>query len=119
MKMQRAIHFQLSFLSREKREAMPTTSSNPLSCLIASTAMSNEYKCHFNPWTYQFNLSELQPAIGQPFSYFTQASWTIASTSLLHQLGSKTIDIPVQASSTELIPNERTNERLQLNDNDG
>ncbi len=79
---------------------MPT--SNPLSFI------NKDSKYFFNPFTYKFNLNELKPSIGEPFSYFTQASWTIFSSSLRNHLGFKSSDIPVSSSSTEIIPNERT-----------
>ena len=83
---------------------MPT--SNPLS-LIVSPLLNNDSKFFFNPFTYKFNLNELKPSIGEPFSYFTQASWTILSTNVFNHIGSKLPDIPVPNSSKEITPNER------------
>lgn len=85
---------------------MPT--SNLLSSIVSSTYNNNnDSKFYFNPFTYKFNLNELKPSIGEPFSYFTQASWTIYSSSIFTNLSSKSSDIPVSSSSTEITPNER------------
>lgn len=90
----------------EKRILMPT--SNPLSLIISST-LNKDFKYIFNPFTYKFNLNELKPSLGEPFSYFTQSSWTIfSSSSLRNTINSKSSDIPVPNSSTEITPNERT-----------
>ena len=75
---------------------------------IVSTNFNKDSKFFFNPFAYKFNLNELKPSIGEPFSYFTQASWTIFSSSVLNTIGSKSTDIPVPSSSTEITPNERT-----------
>ncbi|CAF3651416.1 unnamed protein product [Rotaria socialis] len=80
--------------------------SNPLSLIVSST-LNNDMKFLFNPFTYKFNLNELKPSIGEPFSYFTQASWTIFSPSVFNNIGSKSSDVPVSSSSTEITPNER------------
>lgn len=87
---------------------MPTP--NPLSLIISST-FTKDVKFFFNPFTYKFNLNELKPPIGEPFSYFTQSSWTIfSSTRTNHHRTQKSSssDIPVPSPSTEIIPNERT-----------
>jgi len=84
---------------------MPT--SNPLSLIISST-LNKDSKFFFNPFTYKFNLNELKPSIGEPFSYFTQTSWTIFSSSIRNNIDFKSSDIPVLSSSTEITPNERT-----------
>lgn len=81
---------------------MPT--SNPLSLIISN----KDSKYIFNSFTYKFNLNELKPSLGIPFSYFTQSSWTIFSSSRHNTLNSKSSDIPVPNSSTEITPNERT-----------
>lgn len=69
-----------------------------------------DWKYFFNPFTYQFNLIELEPKLGQPFSYFTQSLCTnICSSIRRTHLSLKSSDIPVLSSSTEIIiPNERT-----------
>ncbi len=84
---------------------MPT--SNPLSLIVSST-LNKDSKFFFNPFTYKFNLNELKPSIGEPFSYFTQSSWTIFSSSIRNNIESKSSDIPVPSSSTEITSNERT-----------
>jgi hypothetical protein len=87
------------------KENMPT--SNPLSLIISST-FNKDSKYFFNPFTYKFNFNELKPSLGEPFSYFTQASWTIFSSSRRHSIALKSSDIPASSSSTEITPNERT-----------
>jgi hypothetical protein len=72
---------------------------------IVSSILNKDSKYFFNPFTYKFNLNELKPSIGEPFSYFTQA---IFSSSIRNHLAFKSSDIPVSSSSTEIIPNERT-----------
>ena len=103
-KMLRAIILNIQTYIHKKRKHMPT--SNPLSLILSST-FNKESKYFFNPFTYQFNLNDLQPAIGEAFSYFTQASWTNFSSKRTN-LTLKSSDIPVPCSSTEIIPNERT-----------
>lgn len=83
---------------------MPT--SNPLSLIVSST-LNNDSKFFFNPFTYKFNLNELKPSIGEPFSYFTQASWTMFSSSVFNNIESKLSNLPVPSSSTEITLNER------------
>ena len=89
---------------------MPT--SNSLSLIVSST-LTKDVKFFFNSFTYRFNINELKPPIGEPFSYFTQSSWTsFSSTRTNHQhyrtQKSSSSDIPVSSPSTEIIPNERT-----------
>jgi hypothetical protein len=80
----------------------------PISHPLSSTLnKDSKFFFFFNPFTYKYNLNELKPSIGEPFSYFTQASWTIVSSSVLNNIGSKSSDIPVASSSTEIIVNER------------
>lgn len=65
-----------------------------------------ETKYDFHPLTYKFNLTDLKPNLGEPFSYFAQAPWSDFSA-----IGSSTTRLPVvRCSSTELIPNERAND---------
>jgi hypothetical protein len=73
-----------------------------------SNSLNKDSKYFFNPFAYKFNLNELKPSIGEPFSYFTQASWTIVSSSVFNHIGSKSSDIPVPCSSKEITSNERT-----------
>ena len=85
--------------------------STSFSSLISKTWMKDS-KYYYHPFTYKFNLNELQPSLGEHFSYFTQASWSeFSSNTFNHSVGSSTSLLPVvHSSSTELIPNERTSD---------
>jgi hypothetical protein len=85
---------------KKKHKTMPVSNSLLL--------INKDFKYFFNPFAYKFNLNELQPSIGEPFSYFTQSSWTICSSTVFNHIGSKSSDIPVPCSSKEITPNERT-----------
>ena len=92
-------HRAILFHEHEMKRTM-STSANPFSFLLKSSGMKDS-QSDFNPFTYRFHFNDLKPSIGEPFSYFTQASWTLCSASVLKHLGSKGADVPVRSSSTE------------------
>jgi hypothetical protein len=90
-------HHRAIIFHRHSIKRSMSAASNPLSFLLTSNWMKDSQN-EFNPFTYRFHFNDLKPSIGEPFSYFTQASWTICSASVLKSLRS---DIPVRNSSTE------------------
>jgi hypothetical protein len=85
--------------------------SNPFSLAVAAKQV-RDAKFVFSPFTYKFSLTDLQPSLGEPFSYFTQASWTFFSPAVRSSVGSKSSDVPVLSALKETTLNERviTNE---------
>ena len=90
-------HHRAIIFHQHSIERSMSAASNPLSLLLKSN-WTKDSPNDFNPFTYKFHFNDLKPSIGEPFSYFTQASWTICSASILKNLRS---DIPVRSSSTE------------------
>lgn len=75
--------------------------------LAASAKRTREAKLAFDPFAYQFNLTDLHPALGEPFSYFAQASWIVFSPGLRAGVPCSSSDVPALSSAKETTVNER------------